>query len=166
MISHLVVYRRDTAGGRHVDTLRPTPSGEVPMTPFEARRLAAELNAAADAVDPPPPNAAARTKAPMGWNWQHALVVDLREQEVCDAMIENYVLGLSHRANGDNLNARGLLTKYGKQWRVENVAAALRTMRERGALHPAEGRPTTGHHHHPPLRPQHHHQQLSLTAGA
>ncbi len=159
MISHLVVYRRDTAaaGGRHVDTLRPTPSGEVPMTPFEARRLAAELNAAADAVDPPPSNAT--TKAPMGWNWRKALVVDLREQEVCDAMIENYVLGLSHRDNGDNLNARGLLTKYGKRWRVENVAAALRTMRERGALHPAEGRPVGGY---VAVRPE----QLSLTAGA
>lgn len=148
MISHLVVYPRSTEPqpGRRVDTLRPAPNGEVPLTPFEARRLAAELVAAADAVEPPPPPT---SKAPLGWNWRRGFVVDLREAEVIDALMDNYLSGLTHRQSADNLNARGLFTKYGKRWTKGNVGMTLHDLRKRGTL-PRQGRP---YGYQPPAKP-------------
>lgn len=143
-LSTLIVRRvGQGSGGEVAEQLRPAPNGDVPMTPYEARRLAAQLTAAADKLDPPPVRSP-HGPGPYGWEYVKGLwVVNLREAEGVDVITDCYLTGYSLSATADRLNQLGYPTKAGKQWTFATVQAALKTMVRRGAITPAERGPLT-----------------------
>jgi hypothetical protein len=133
----ITVYRRGHSIGETVQKLYPTlPNDEVGLSPYRARRLAAQLTAAADKLDPPP--SIIRGRTPYGWDRSRGWVVNLREAEGLDIMAECYLSGMSLSAIADRLNRLEYPMKGGGPWKFNSVHSTLNSLIRRGGLDPAD----------------------------
>lgn len=112
----------------------------VPMTPYEARRLAAELVAAADQVEPPPPGGG---RAPYGWRYvrPNRLEPDPVEACVVDRIVNHVLDGYTRPQSVAALNALGLQTRYGKAWTRDALRQIQVALQKQGILRETNARP-------------------------
>lgn len=132
MLTALWVRARGNPRPRFVRELRrDTADPKLVLTPYEARRLAAELTEHADALDPRPKPT--RGAMPYGWRYvtRGAAEPDLAEMETVDLIVEHAVAGYSRSESVTALNAVGRLNRSGRPWTRDSLRQVhLRLYRE------------------------------------
>lgn len=126
-------------GGQFVRELRREDSSIVlPLSLFEARRLAAELNARADMFNPRPklPPGQGGGTLPFGWRFvpRGLSEPDIGEWETIDLIVSHVLDGYTRSESVAALNALGHRTRAGREWTRDSLRQVQNRLARDGVL--------------------------------